>query len=361
MGVTQATPLGKAMRKKMANGVSILPFFMVFGGCMSTMVFLEYVLKFSKDSMAMVTFTELVFVLAQSLPSLFDKGKLRPLRCSAKNHAMHAGLWVTMLWFVNYAYGFKIDVPTHTIFRACNIVSSVVIGYLAFNVSYTARQILCVAAVTVGVIFATIGDLSVLCRGIDQSQCSLSNMIANLAGEGEGDSGLWIVGIIILILVLILQGLLGHLQRKFHDETGKDAQDQVSNEFLIISHFVGLIPSLFTWNSITTQWNLMFESPPVDPVYFPVPFIVCMLVSNNITHSMCIKGVFMLAGRHSPLTVNIVLSVRKFLTVCVSIWWFNNPWTLSHTIAMILVFGGAFFYSCSPPPEPVKVKEKKTN
>lgn len=324
------------------------------------MVFLEYMIKFSQDCMGMVTFTELVFVLVQSFPGLFENGRFRPLRCSIKNHTMHATLWVTMLWSVNYAYSFKISVPTHTIFRACNIVSSVVIGYFAFGTSYTPRQILSVFLVTVGVICATIGDVSVLCRGVGQNQCSLSNMIANIAGEGDGDMGVWLIGITILILVLILQASLGHLQRKFHNEAGDEAQDQVANEFLVISHFFGLIPSIFAWSSIKTHWNLMFDTPSLDPVYFPIPIVVCILVCNNVSQAVCIKGVFMLAARHSPLTVNIVLSVRKFLTVIVSIWWFNNPWTYLHTASMVLVFGGAFLYSYSPPPEPKRGKETKT-
>jgi len=329
---------------------------------MSTMIFLEYMIKFSADCMGMVTFTELIFVLVQSFPGLLDEnGRFRSMRCSKKNHVIHAALWVTMMWSVNSAYSFKISVPTHTIFRACNIVSSVVIGYLAFGTSYTPKQVLSVLLITVGVIFATIGDVSVLCRGVDQKQCSLSNMIANIAGEGEGDTGVWLMGIIILIAVLVLQASLGHMQRKFYNEAGGEAQDQVANEFLVISHIFGLFPSIFAWSSIKTHWNLMFDTPPLDPVYFPIPTILCVLVCNNVGQAVCIKGVFMLAARHSPLTVNIVLSIRKFLTVVISIWWFNNPWTSLHSASIVLVFGGAFLYSYSPPPKPKHGKEKMTD
>jgi len=157
----------------------------------------------------------------------------------------------------------------------------------------------------------------------------------------------WGVGIAILVVVLFVQALLGHLQRTFYAEVGVEYQKEVAEEFLLTSHLFGFIPCLFTWPHIVEKWDLLFTSPPIHAL-LPLPFALCMVILNNVTQAICIKGVFYLAAAHSPLTVNITLSVRKFLTVVVSILYFNNPWTPLHSVAVWLVFGGAFLYSYNP-------------
>jgi UDP-xylose/UDP-N-acetylglucosamine transporter B4 len=40
----------------------------------------------------------------------------------------------------------------------------------------------------------------------------------------------------------------------------------------------------------------------------------------------------------------MVLTVRKFISLIVSIVLFNNQWSVAHWIGTSLVFGGAFIY-----------------
>eukprot|EP00397_Hematodinium_sp_SG-2012_P054686 GEMP01066136.1.p1 GENE.GEMP01066136.1~~GEMP01066136.1.p1 ORF type:complete len:337 (+),score=58.15 GEMP01066136.1:78-1088(+) len=323
----------------------IRPFVMVFGGCMSAMIFMEYILKFDAGSGAMITFTEFLFVLLQILPSRFDAHwRPVPLRCRKRNHVIHAALWVTMSWLVNYAYNFNIGVPIHTIFRACNIVASVIFGALFFRVSYTLRQLMAAVAITLGVICGTLGDAGVICgpTGCGGSGVTWANWSTVMA-ESE-DLAVWYVGIAILVAVMCLQSLLGHLQRIFYIEAGTEHQKEVAEEFMLVSAVFAFIPCLFTWSHIVEKWNLLFTSPPIHSL-IPIPFALGMVLLNNVTQAICIRGVFYLASSHSPLTVNITLSVRKFLTVITSVVYFNNPWTHMHSLAMVLVFGGAFLYS----------------
>merc|ERR1712113_1226492 len=86
-----------------------------------------------------------------------------------------------------------------------------------------------------------------------------------------------------------------------------------------------------------------------EPVAFlfpvHVPSRILWLVLNNVSQVICLKGVFRASAALSPLSLTIVLSVRKFLSVGFSILWFGNPWTLLHSVATVLIFGGAFAYS----------------
>merc|ERR1712187_1070541 len=87
-----------------------------------------------------------------------------------------------------------------------------------------------------------------------------------------------------------------------------------------------------------------FATPVLHP-WLPLPRRLAWMVLNNLTQLACIKGVFRLSANFSPLTVNVTLSVRKFLSVVVSIIWFRNPWTNLHSIATVAIFGGVFAYS----------------
>ena len=66
-----------------------------------------------------------------------------------KHHFLHAFLWVSMSWLVNYAYSFHIGVPIHTIIRSSNVVATLVIGIAATTWIYMRLQPMYAAQATV--------------------------------------------------------------------------------------------------------------------------------------------------------------------------------------------------------------------
>ena len=48
--------------------------------------------------------------------------------------------------------------------------------------------------------------------------------------------------------------------------------------------------------------------------------------------------------KSGPVTTTMVLTVRKFVSLFVSILLFGNAWTMAHWIGTVLVFGGALVY-----------------
>ena len=59
---------------------------------------------------------------------------------------------------------------------------------------------------------------------------------------------------------------------------------------------------------------------------------------------VCIKSVFVLTTECSSLTVTLVVTLRKFVSLLFSIFYFNNPFTAQHWFATFLVFGGTFIF-----------------
>lgn len=86
-------------------------------------------------------------------------------------------------------------------------------------------------------------------------------------------------------------------------------------------------------------------SEPVPYLPFHLPRQILWLLVNNVSQTICLKGVFRTSATVTPLALTIILSVRKFLSVVVSIVLFSNPWTPQHSAATVLIFGGAFAYS----------------
>lgn len=61
---------------------------------------------------------------------------------------------------------------------------------------------------------------------------------------------------------------------------------------------------------------------------------------NVSTQYLCSKGVNMLAGNTSALTVTVVLLVRKFISLILSVVWYGNSMSSQKMIGAISVFGG---------------------
>ena len=86
------------------------------------------------------------------------------------------------------------------------------------------------------------------------------------------------------------------------------------------------------------------------------------LLANVITQYVCISSVFVLTTECASLTVTLVVTLRKFLSLIFSIIYFKNPFTVFHWIGTSLVFGGTLMFSDIPAMirSSREVKEKKS-
>jgi UDP-xylose/UDP-N-acetylglucosamine transporter B4 len=239
---------------------------------------------------------------------------------------------------VNYAYAFDVSVPIHTLFRSCNIISSVLLGYCFFGMRYSMRELTCVVAVTGGLMLATVGEWE----------------------QTKADS-LFAIGVTVLTAVLFLQAWLGHMQHRFYERFGKEgiSRAALADEYLFYSHAASLIPMIFLRGHIAEHLSNLLHTAPLT-VLPGIPAGIVWLILNLLTQAVCIKGVFYLSASYSPLTVNLTLSVRKFCSVLISVILFNNPWGWKHVFASMLIFGGVFVYFNGPKPGAPAAEKKKT-
>ena len=76
-----------------------------------------------------------------------------------------------------------------------------------------------------------------------------------------------------------------------------------------------------------------------------VPKLWLYVLFNSITQYVCIRGVFVLTTECPSLVVTLVVTLRKFVSLVFSIFYFNNPFTFQHWIATAMVFGGTALFA----------------
>ena len=115
-----------------------------------------------------------------------------------------------------------------------------------------------------------------------------------------------------------------------------------------MNHFLAL-PMFFMFRYSISESISDYNGRPEMWIY---------LLLNILTQYVCVSGVHRLSANASSLTLNLVLSLRKVLSLFLSVILFNNPFTSNHVIGALLVTFGTFFYTHKPK---IQSESKKDN
>lgn len=106
------------------------------------------------------------------------------------------------------------------------------------------------------------------------------------------------------------------------------------------------LPAFFLlYKDITANIISYNQSQPYDLILFSLPIMWLYLIGNTLTQYVCISSVFVLTTECASLTVTLVLTLRKFVSLIISIIYFQNPFTIWHWIGTILVFYGTLMFT----------------
>ena len=83
----------------------------------------------------------------------------------------------------------------------------------------------------------------------------------------------------------------------------------------------------------------------INLIFMTIPVIWMYLLGNILTQYVCISSVFVLTTECSSLTVTLVLTLRKFTSLIISIIYFNNPFTAWHWLGTTFVFVGTLMFT----------------
>ncbi|XP_070687144.1 UDP-xylose and UDP-N-acetylglucosamine transporter [Pempheris klunzingeri] len=303
---------------------------LVFVGCCSNVVSLELLVREFPGCGNIVTFAQFIFIALEGFIFETNFGRKKPA-IPVSNYVIMVTMFFTVSVINNYALNFNIAMPLHMIFRSGSLIANMILGIIILKKRYSASKYLSIALVSAGIFICTI----------------MSAKQVNVANEGSEEQGFyafvrWLIGIAMLTFALLMSARMGIFQETLYKQYGKH-----SKEALFYNHCLPLPGFLLLSTDIYSHCVYFSQSTPVDvpTVGVTVPILWIYLLMNVITQYVCIRGVFILTTECASLTVTLVVTLRKFLSLIFSILYFQNPFTTWHWVGTAVVFLGTLLYT----------------
>ncbi|KAJ7242863.1 UAA transporter [Mycena haematopus] len=315
---------------------------MVLGGCCINFWAYEQLLMMNARIGSALTFSHVVFITAQSLPTFlfFPPGhrlpRLKPRQVPLLHWAAQVLLLTTSTLLYNWAFAYNVQVSILVVFRSAGLAISMLFGFLFAQKKYTIMQVVSVILVSAGVILATLARPSATKRS-DPIQSAL-------------DVERYTIGISMLVVSLVLTGLYGLLQERTYRTYGPCWKEGV-----FYTHFLSLPVFLFLVRDVRQGLGSLSDSTKGTSA--AVSWLVLAL--NLCSQLLCVSGVNRLSSQVSSVSTNIVLTVRKAISLCFSVWWFGSPWNAGLGIGASMVFCGSLLFTVSSGPKSIDTQKKK--
>lgn len=325
----------------------------VFGGCCSNVFLLERLIlnnvsqEYSLGTL--ITFCQFLGVAILSYWPQINTAKSSWRRLYLKENVIPISKWMVsvVLFFCvsllnNLVWRFEITIPIHIIFRSCGTIITMMVGYFLGGKRYNTGQCVSSIIITLGCILGTLpGSSSTNGQDVESTAYSMK----------------FLFGLFILVFACFLSALMGLYNENLFKQYGNHWQ-----ESLFYLHFLGLPLFLIGSPTIYNEFILVWTSPVRQPIIGSLsvsrPFLD--LIFNVVTQFICIRGVSMLAGSTLALTVTVVLLVRKFVSLFISVLYFGNKISSRAVFGALGVFMGALMYTLSSGYNNKRAINKKT-
>ncbi|XP_072255159.1 nucleotide sugar transporter SLC35B4 [Pyxicephalus adspersus] len=277
-----------------------------------------------------VTFAQFLFIAIEGFIFEADFGRKRPA-IPLRYYAIMVAMFFTVSVVNNYALNLNISMPLHMIFRSGSLIANMILGVMILQKRYSFSKYLSIALVSLGIFICTL-----------MSAKQVTSHSASSDEEGFVTFLWWLLGIAALTFALLVSARMGIFQETLYKEYGKHSKEALFyNHALPLPGFLLLAPDIYNHAVLFTQ-SEPFQLPLLGT---QLPIMWFYLLMNVITQYVCIRGVFILTTECPSLTVTLVVTLRKFLSLIISILYFKNPFTTWHWIGTTFVFLGTLLYT----------------
>jgi len=297
-----------------------LAIFLVFLGCGANVFFLEHLIKIDSSSGHLITCGQFFLISTKQLCQFdFRNGFKIPL----SRHLLIVALFVSISVINNWAFSFAIPLTLHIVFRAGSLVTNCLLSRIILNKQFSTFKYLSVFTITAGIIICTL-------------QTASSKPSSSFADDAPQLS----FGLFVLSIALILSSLIGIVQEKTRDQFGKHPL-----ECLFLHHFLSLPMFWFLIEPIKSSIAAYSSSATIELFGHALPSAWLFLAGNLATQYICIRSIFVLTSECTSLTVTLVITLRKFFSLVISVIYFQTAWTTWNWIGTAFVFGGTLMYA----------------
>ncbi|KAH9072225.1 UAA transporter family-domain-containing protein [Lactarius deliciosus] len=269
---------------------------LVFGGCCSLGPAL--------------TFSQMLFIAAQQLPSfvIWDTPsrswlpRLKPRQVPISQWLVLVTTFASGTLLNNLVFAFNVPLTVQIIFRSAGLAVSMFLGRTA---------------------------VAVVSSGVAQSSAQPSSTSA------AADASRYAIGVAMLLTSLVCTGVHGALQEHTYSTYGPHWREGVFYMHMLSLPLFALMPGH------VRQGFVGLSSRKTGRPY-------TMLAFNLLSQLVCVAGVNQLSSRVSAVSTQVVLTARKAISLCFSVWWFGGGWNLQFACGAFMVFVGSFWYSVLP-------------
>jgi len=300
----------------------------VFVACGFNVFFLEHLVKFSPGCGDLVTFSQFFFTAAFRFVTVTKCGTVPPVV------PLREYFFAVLLYFAssltgNLAFLFNISMPIQMIFKSGSVMASMLLGILILKKQYSTSKYVSVAMITIGIAMCLL----------------LSSNDKPKKAEEQGDMFSFICGISLLLVSLFTGARLGITQQEMVSKFGKHPK-----EMTCYIHLLSLPFFVFFAKNIMNQLYIFSQAELEAVDWFPVkvPLVWIYFALNIFTQFLCVTSVTTLTSELSALAITVILTLRKFMSLIVSIVYFRNPFTFYHWMGTVLVFTGTLIFSEVP-------------
>jgi len=227
------------------------------------------------------------------------------------------------------------------VFRSGSLMASMLVGVLYLKRTYKPIMIASVVIVTLGIFLATFASKP----GASKPASSLG--IGSTEEESFNDFVVWCIGIAMLVFALVTSAFMGAMQELTYAQLDLKKSDVPWQENLFYTHLLSIPVFLLVTPDIASHAAIFNSCQPLvslAPYLGELPAPWFYLALNVLTQYVCIRGVYLMVSVTDALTCTLLLSIRKLLSLVVSIWVFRHPFTVLHGAGVYLVIVGSFFY-----------------
>ncbi|XP_067626885.1 UDP-xylose and UDP-N-acetylglucosamine transporter isoform X2 [Eurosta solidaginis] len=287
----------------------------------------------------LITFSQFLFIAVEGLVHILLSGNLKP-KIPLRNYSLLVVMFFITSVANNVAFDFNIPMPLHMIFRAGSLIANMIMGILILKKKYVFSKYLSVLMITAGIVLCTIISGS----SVNNSTESVPTKSASV---GYSDFFIWTLGIGLLSIALFISAYMGICQETLYKTFGKHPQ-----EALFYTHMLPLPGFFLISKSIVEHFSIAIssESMPLPIISLiglniHIPQMIFYLFCNVLTQYLCISSVYVLTTECASLTVTLVVTLRKFVSLLFSILYFQNAFTIYHWIGTSLVFFGTIVFT----------------
>jgi solute carrier family 35 (UDP-xylose/UDP-N-acetylglucosamine transporter), member B4 len=271
----------------------------------------------------LITFSQFVCV---SIAGLILTSKFFAIKriISLIDYAILVAIFFTGNVCNNYALNLNIPMTLLLVFRSGSIMANLIMAQIILKRKYSFSKYVSVLMITIGILVCTLA-----------SHYEVKN-------EEENSTIWWIFGVLLMTCSLLLAARMGLFQEMLFKKYGKHPEEALFyTHILALPTFLPLIPD------VTSHFHKILQSPGIEVpiVHLKVPSSLIFLIINIICHYICIKSVYFLASECSSLTVTLIVTLRKFVSLVISIYYFQNPFTFIHWLGTIFILIGTVIFT----------------